>query len=246
MKKKQLLIHCLALAGIPALPLGAFTSCSEMEETEVHASKELSLQMTLTPTVVSMPAKSSSQTITISSNTAWGAASDVTWTKLSAASGVANGTLIITLDDNTSTSPRQATVTFSYGKEKQTVSITQEASSPTRFEKVQASNIGRYQADVSGMFSADFEVNEYGIVYSSSEENPNISMSDSKVTVVKVSTEATTKDIVSATLKDLRAGNRYYARLYTSGPMGVEYSDVITFTTSGGAPDAGDNPTPGY
>ena len=71
-------------------------------------------------------------------------------------------------------------------------------------------------------------------------------MSDSKVTVVKVSTEATTKDIVSATLKDLRAGNRYYARLYTSGPMGVEYSDVITFTTSGGAPDAGDNPTPGY
>ena len=71
-------------------------------------------------------------------------------------------------------------------------------------------------------------------------------MSDDKVTVLKVGTTATTQDIVSATLTNLRAGNTYFARLYTKGPLGTEYSNVISFTTSGGAPDSGDNPTPGY
>ncbi len=236
----------LALASLLLLPLGMLTSCSDKEETEVFASKELSLTMSLTPTVVDLPARKASQDITITSNTAWGASANVTWAKLSAASGVANSSLTVTLDDNTSTSTREAIITFTYGKDQQTVTITQAAASPTTFAKVQASNIGRYQADVSGMFTADFDVTEYGIVYSISEREPTTSMSDDKVTVLKVGTTATTQDIVSATLTNLRAGNTYFARLYTSGPLGTEYSNVISFTTSGGAPDSGDNPTPGY
>ena len=246
MKKKQLSIYSLALASLLLLPLGSLTSCSDKEETDVFASEELSLTMSLTPTVVDLPAKGGSQVITITSNTAWGASANVTWANLSAANGVANSTLTVTLEDNNTTSPREAIVTFTYGKDQQTVTINQAAASPTTFAKVQASNIGRYQADVSGMFTSDFNVSEYGIVYSLTEREPTTSMSDDKVTVLKVGTTATTQDIVSATLTNLRAGNTYFARLYTKGPLGTEYSNVISFTTSGGAPDSGDNPTPGY
>lgn len=246
MKKKQLSIYSLALASLLLLPLGSLTSCSDKEETDVFASEELSLTMSLTPTVVDLPAKGGSQVITITSNTAWGASANVTWANLSATNGVANSTLTVTLEDNNTTSPREAIITFSYGKDQQTVTINQAAASPTTFAKVQASNIGRYQADVSGMFTSDFNVSEYGIVYSLTEREPTTSMSDDKVTVLKVGTTATTQDIVSATLTNLRAGNTYFARLYTKGPLGTEYSNVISFTTSGGAPDSGDNPTPGY
>ena len=246
MKKKQLSIYSLALASLLDLPLGSLTSCSDKEETDVFASEELSLTMSLTPTVVDLPAKGGSQVITITSNTAWGASANVTWANLSATNGVANSTLTVTLEDNNTTSPREAIVTFTYGKDQQTVTINQAAASPTTFAKVQASNIGRYQADVSGMFTSDFNITEYGIVYSLTEREPTTSMSDDKVTVLKVGTTATTQDIVSATLTNLRAGNTYFARLYTKGPLGTEYSNVISFTTSGGAPDSGDNPTPGY
>ena len=246
MKKKQLSIYGLALASLLVLPLGSLTSCSDKEETDVFASEELSLTMSLTPTVVDLPAKGGSQVITITSNTAWGASANVTWANLSATNGVANSTLTVTLEDNNTTSPREAIITFSYGKDQQTVTINQAAAAPTTFAKVQASNIGRYQADVSGMFTSDFNITEYGIVYSLTEREPTTSMSDDKVTVLKVGTTATTQDIVSATLTNLRAGNTYFARLYTVGPLGTEYSNVINFTTSGGAPDSGDNPTPGY
>lgn len=246
MKKKQLSIYSLALASLLVLPLGSLTSCSDKEETDVFASEELSLTMSLTPTVVDLPAKGGSQVITITSNTAWGASANVTWANLSATNGVANSTLTVTLQDNNTTSPREAIITFSYGKDQQTVTINQAAAAPTTFAKVQASNIGRYQADVSGMFTSDFNITEYGIVYSLTEREPTTSMSDDKVTVLKVGTTATTQDIVSATLTNLRAGNTYFARLYTVGPLGTEYSNVINFTTSGGAPDSGDNPTPGY
>lgn len=246
MKKKQLSIYSLALASLLVLPLGSLTSCSDKEETDVFASEELSLTMSLTPTVVDLPAKGGSQVITITSNTAWGASANVTWANLSATNGVANSSLTVTLEDNNTTSPREAIITFSYGKDQQTVTINQAAASPTTFAKVQASNIGRYQADVSGMFTSDFNITEYGIVYSLTEREPTTSMSDDKVTVLKVGTTATTQDIVSATLTNLRAGNTYFARLYTKGPLGTEYSNVISFTTSGGAPDSGDNPTPGY
>ena len=231
MKKKQLSIYSLALASLLVLPLGSLTSCSDKEETDVFASEELSLTMSLTPTVVDLPAKGGSQVITITSNTAWGASANVTWANLSATNGVANSTLTVTLEDNNTTSPREAIITFSYGKDQQTVTINQAAASPTTFAKVQASNIGRYQADVSGMFTSDFNVSEYGIVYSLTEREPTTSMSDDKVTVLKVGTTATTQDIVSATLTNLRAGNTYFARLYTVGPLGTEYSNVINFTT---------------
>lgn len=414
MKKKQLSIYSLALASLLVLPLGSFTSCSDKEETDVFASEELSLNMTLTPTIVDLPARNASQDITITSNTAWGAVSDVTWAKLSASLGVGNSTLSVLLEDNTSTEPRTATITFSYGSTqqtvtinqaalnaalsttsvtlpardasqeigittnstwtvstfdtwihilnekgdgdgkftvtldnnlntqnrqgtvivaygngkmtidvtqepatatlsdqsasftakssshtikvtsntvwsaeaenswihiedaegevngrfiikvddnkslssrqgkvifnygtgKQTITISQEAASATKFEKTQANNIGRYQADITGIFNSEFDVTEYGVVYSATSSVPTID--DDNSHQVAVGKTPVSQDIVSATIKGLKAGSKNYARIYTKGPLGTEYSPVVTFVTSGGAPSSNDNPTPGY
>ncbi len=414
MKKKQLSIYSLALASLLLLPLGSLTSCSDKEETDVFASEELSLTMSLTPTVVDLPARNASQDITITSNTAWGAVSDVTWAKLSTSLGVGNGTLSVLLEDNTSTEPRTATITFSYGSTqqtvtinqaalnaalsttsvtlpardasqeigittnstwtvstfdtwihilnekgdgdgkftftldnnlntqnrqgtvtvtygngkmtidvtqepatatlsdqsasftakssshdikvtsntvwsaetenswihiedaegevngrftikvddnkslssrqgkvtfnygtgKQTITISQEAASATKFEKTQANNIGRYQADITGIFNSDFDVTEYGVVYSATSSVPTID--DDNSHQIAVGKTPVSQDIVSATIKGLKAGSKNYARIYTKGPLGTEYSPVVTFVTSGGAPSSNDNPTPGY
>ena len=331
MNKNHPYIYSLALAILLVSSLGFATACSDKEETDVFASKELSLTMSLTPTVVDLPARGASQDITITSNTAWGAVSDVTWAKLSAASGTANGTLTVTLDDNTSTEPRTAIITFQYGNTQQTVTITQaaatatlsatevtlaaksssqdikvtsnsiwsastetswihiengtgdsngrftltvddnqsltarqgsiiftygsgrqtiaisqEAATATKFEKVQANNVARYQADITGIFNSAFDVTEYGVVYSATVEEPTIDEDNANIHQEVISTTATSQDIVSATIKGLKAGSKNYARIYTKGPLGTEYSPVVTFVTSGGSPDAGDNPTPGY
>ena len=414
MKKKQLSIYSLALASLLVLPLGSLTSCSDKEETDVFASEELSLNMTLTPTIVDLPARNASQDITITSNTAWGAVSDVTWAKLSASLGVGNSTLSVLLEDNSSTEPRTATITFSYGSTqqtvtinqaalnaalsttsvtlpardasqeigittnstwtvstfdtwihilnekgdgdgkftvtldnnlntqkrqgtitvaygngkmtidvtqepatatlsdqsasftakssshtikvtsntvwsaeaenswihiedaegevngrfiikvddnkslssrqgkvifnygtgKQTITISQEAASATKFEKTQANNIGRYQADITGIFNSEFDVTEYGVVYSATSSVPTID--DDNSHQIAVGKTPVSQDIVSATIKGLKAGSKNYARIYTKGPLGTEYSPVVTFVTSGGAPSSNDNPTPGY
>lgn len=416
MKKKQLSIYSLALASLLLLPLGSLTSCSDKEETDVFASEELSLNMTLTPTIVDLPARNASQDITITSNTAWGAVSDVTWAKLSASLGVGNSTLSVLLEDNTSTEPRTATITFSYGSTqqtvtinqaalnaalsttsvtlpardasqeigittnstwtvstfdtwihilnekgdgdgkftvtldnnlntqnrqgtvtvaygngkmtidvtqepatatlsdqsasftakssshtikvtsntvwsaeaenswihiedaegevngrfiikvddnkslssrqgkvifnygtgKQTITISQEAASATKFEKTQANNIGRYQADITGIFNSEFDVTEYGVVYSATSSVPTIDEENAQIHQVVVSTTPISQDIVSATIKGLKAGSTNYARLYTKGPLGTEYGPVVSFVTSGGSPSSDDNPTPGY
>ena len=414
MKKKQLSIYSLALTSLLVLPLGSLTSCSDKEETDVFASEELSLNMTLTPTIVDLPARNASQDITITSNTAWGAVSDVTWAKLSASLGVGNSTLSVLLEDNSSTEPRTATITFSYGSTqqtvtinqaalnaalsttsvtlpardasqeigittnstwtvstfdtwihilnekgdgdgkftvtldnnlntqnrqgtitvaygngkmtidvtqepatatlsdqsasftakssshtikvtsntvwsaeaenswihiedaegevngrfiikvddnkslssrqgkvifnygtgKQTITISQEAASATKFEKTQANNIGRYQADITGIFNSEFDVTEYGVVYSATSSVPTID--DDNSHQIAVGKTPVSQDIVSATIKGLKAGSKNYARIYTKGPLGTEYSPVVTFVTSGGAPSSNDNPTPGY
>lgn len=414
MKKKQLSIYSLALASLLVLPLGSLTSCSDKEETDVFASEELSLNMTLTPTIVDLPARNASQDITITSNTAWGAVSDVTWAKLSASLGVGNSTLSVLLEDNSSTEPRTATITFSYGSTqqtvtinqaalnaalsttsvtlpardasqeigittnstwtvstfdtwihflnekgdgdgkftftldnnlntqirqgtiavtygngkmtinvtqepatatlsdqsvsftakssshdikvtsntvwsaeaenswihtedaegevngrftikvddnkslssrqgkvtfnygtgKQTITISQKAASATKFEKTQANNIGRYQADITGIFNSEFDVTEYGVIYSATSSVPTIG--DDKSHQIAVGKTPISQDIVSTTIKGLKAGSKNYARIYTKGPLGTEYSPVVTFVTSGGAPSSNDNPTPGY
>lgn len=199
---------------------------------------------TLSDQSASFTAKSSSHTIKVTSNTVWSAEAENSWIHIEDAEGEVNGRFIIKVDDNKSLSSRQGKVIFNYGTGKQTITISQEAASATKFEKTQANNIGRYQADITGIFNSEFDVTEYGVVYSATSSVPTID--DDNSHQIAVGKTPVSQDIVSATIKGLKAGSKNYARIYTKGPLGTEYSPVVTFVTSGGAPSSNDNPTPGY
>ena len=199
---------------------------------------------TLSDQSVSFTAKSSSHDIKVTSNTVWSAEAENSWIHIEDAEGEVNGRFTIKVDDNKSLSSRQGKVTFNYGTGKQTITISQKAASATKFEKTKANNIGRYQADITGIFNSEFDVTEYGVVYSATSSVPTIG--DDKSHQIAVGKTPISQDIVSTTIKGLKAGSKNYARIYTKGPLGTEYSPVVTFVTSGGAPSSNDNPTPGY
>lgn len=199
---------------------------------------------TLSDQSVSFTAKSSSHDIKVTSNTVWSAEAENSWIHTEDAEGEVNGRFTIKVDDNKSLSSRQGKVTFNYGTGKQTITISQKAASATKFEKTQANNIGRYQADITGIFNSEFDVTEYGVIYSATSSVPTIG--DDKSHQIAVGKTPISQDIVSTTIKGLKAGSKNYARIYTKGPLGTEYSPVVTFVTSGGAPSSNDNPTPGY
>ena len=201
---------------------------------------------TLSAQSASFKAKSSSHDIKVTSNTVWSAEAENSWIHIEDAEGEVNGRFTIKVDDNKSLSSRQGKVTFNYGTGKQTITISQEAASATKFEKTQANNIGRYQADITGIFNSEFDVTEYGVVYSATVAEPKIDEANANIHQVVVSTTPISQNIVSTTIKGLKAGSTNYARFYTKGPLGTEYGPVVSFVTSGGSPSSDDNPTPGY
>lgn len=231
------------------MALGALTllaSCSAKEEEGVYPSEYLELTMTLTPSVIdNAAAKDASQSVTITSNTAWEATPNTTWIHVDKTTGVANDALKITLDNNESLNARSGEVVLSFGDKTQVIAITQQAATPTTFKEMKMLDVQRYTASITGYFQAMFQVSECGVLYSNSVESPTVDDSSEKVTKVTLESVPETGVIIQQ-LSSLKAGTLYYARLYTKSPLGTEYSDPIQFTTDGGSPEETDNPTPGY
>ena len=84
------------------------------------------------------------------------------------------------------------------------------------------------------------------MVYSATVSDAKIDEANANIHRVVVSTTPISQNIVSTTIKGLKAGSTNYARFYTKGPLGTEYGPVVSFVTSGGSPSSDDNPTPGY
>lgn len=200
---------------------------------------------TLSANEVSLAAKNASQEIKVTANTTWSVETEAEWIHLSATGGTENGTFTLTLDDNKSLQPRQATIVVNYGKEgKEIITVNQVAADATTFGKVQVSGITRYEATVASSFSAMFEVQEYGVVYSYVNKEPVISEDDRNTLSVKVGTAPTSQGSISTKLSNLKSATTYYLRFYTRGPLGIEYSPVTTFKTEGQTPSEGDHETP--
>ena len=88
--------------------------------------------LSVAPTAITnVAAAGESKTLTITSNAAWTATSDQSWATLSVSSGTNNGTVNVTLAQNTGTSPRTVTLTFTAGSLTRTVTITQDGATPT-------------------------------------------------------------------------------------------------------------------
>ncbi len=328
--KKQLSIKSFALAALLCLA-SMSQSCTDKEEADVYASRKIDYSMTVSPTKVDLPARNASQEIQVSSNTAWTVSSDVTWAHVSSASGTANGSFTVTLDDNGQTAAREAVITIAYGSDKKSVTLTQagaklilsatevtlaaknasqefkitanttwnleteaawvhlsetsgtengtftvtladnkslqprqttiivnygsegqqaislgqSAADATAFGRAVTSAITRHEAKVSNTFSSMFDVEEYGIVYSATVSTPTIKEDDDRSVISQaVGTAPTSQGTIATTISNLKSATTYYLRFYTCGPLGTEYSDVVTFKTEGQTPDEADHQTP--
>lgn len=196
---------------------------------------------------LTLGAKGASTEVSVTSNTTWHVEANNEWIHISDATknGTENGTFAITLDDNKSLQARQGTITVNYGAEgKETILVTQKASDPTSFGKAQVTNVTRHEAAVSSSFASMFDVQEYGIVYSTSNTEPTINEDDRSVLSVKVGITSTSQSDISTQISNLKSATTYYLRFYTRDPLGYEYSSVTTFKTEGLTPGEGDHQTP--
>lgn len=204
-------------------------------------------KITLSAQELSLGAKNASGDIKVTSNTTWSVETNDEWIHISDGSknGTENGTISLTLDDNKSLTARQGTVIVNFGSEgKQTIQIAQSAADATVFGKAQVSDITRHEASVACSFSSMFDVEEYGVVYSTANANPTINEDDRSVLTVKVGTAPTSQGNIATQMSNLKSAATYYLRFYTRGPLGTEYSPVTTFKTEGQTPDEGDHNTP--
>ena len=88
--------------------------------------------LSVAPTAITnVAAAGESKTLTVTSNAAWTATSDQSWATLSTSSGTNNGTVNVTLAQNTGTTPRTVTLTFTAGSLTRTVTITQDGATST-------------------------------------------------------------------------------------------------------------------
>lgn len=79
-----------------------------------------------TPATVSFLNSGGSQTISVDCDSSWSAATPATWIGISPSSGSGNGSSGITVPANTSTSPRNASVTFTRGNRTAIVTVSQD------------------------------------------------------------------------------------------------------------------------
>ena len=88
--------------------------------------------LSVSPASLSFAASGGQQTFSITSNTNWTILStDSSWVKVSPASGSNNGTVTVTIAENTATTQRTATITVNgTGITAQTISVTQAAAAP--------------------------------------------------------------------------------------------------------------------
>ena len=88
--------------------------------------------LSVAPTAITnVAAAGESKTLTVTSNVAWTVASNQPWATLSTSSGTNNGTVNVTLAQNTGIAPRAVTLTFTAGSLTRTVTITQDGATPT-------------------------------------------------------------------------------------------------------------------
>lgn len=170
-------------------------------------------------------------------NAAWFATAGASWLSVSPTQGENNGFVTIVCEQNTSTSPRQSTVTISAGSQGQyvrTITVEQQPGAIPSVAEPVLGTVDKYNAAMTFSYqSGTSVVTVCGICYSTSE-NPTVA---DKV-VSKTSNDTGAQ--VTFNLSGLESGTVYYARAFARNATGIAYSEQITFTTAGDAPNPDD------
>lgn len=198
------------------------------------------IELGASPLALTFAATGESKSISVTCNTKWTATAAADWLKLSAVEGTLNGTVSVTVEANTSRSPRSTVVTLTAGSDKrQTVTINQEAATLPNVATpvLTAGTTGRYEATFSFSCTSAFPITACGLCYSKANTTP---------TTNDQTVEATPGNgTMRMKLSGLESGTTYYVRAYAVSSIGLAYSpQVATVTTLGSKPGGDDNPTP--
>lgn len=200
------------------------------------ANKEI---LELSVSSMDFTSKSETRNVTISSNTHWVVTGGANWVGINKTEGDNNGTISISIDENTSKDEREAvlTITGSRGTSEKII-IKQAGATHTTLSIPQISDITQTSANISFTYDSSTTVTSYGICFSTTD-NPTI---DNSTNVPEVATA--NQGNPSLKLKDLTAGTTYYVRAYIVNLEGIKYSNSVSFTTSNNWPGEDDNNRP--
>ena len=200
------------------------------------ASKEY---LELSVSSMEFTSKAETRDVTISSNTHWVVSGGANWITLNKTEGDNNGTISVSIDENTSKDEREAvlTVTGSGGSSGK-ITIKQSGATYTTLSAPQVSDVAQTTAKVTFSFDSSTTVTSYGVCYSTTD-NPTI---ENAINVSEVTTSNQGNPTLQ--LKDLSAGTTYYVRVYLVNLEGIKYSNSVSFTTATSWPGENDNNRP--
>lgn len=209
----------------------------QVEITQAGRSTEFSV----TPTSLSAGAVANSVSFNIIGDALWSAKSNQSWAKLSDATGSGNKTITVSLSDNTSEASRTVEITISSTSKSEKVIITQAGGSKPNIAEIKQTDITditQSSAVMTFSYASQFPVFEYGVCCSSQNSTPTLN--DNHISC----TGSTLQDSKSLKISSLSPGTTYYVRAYAKSSVGIQYSNVVSFTTISDVPGGDDNVTP--
>ena len=200
-----------------------------------------SSDFTVTPTSLSAGALANSVSFNIVGNALWTVTSNQSWATLSDSSGGGSKTITVSLSDNTNESSRTVEIIISSSSKSEKVFITQVGGSKPSLAEIKQANIteiSQNSAVVTFSYTSQFPVLEYGVCFSSVNSSPTLS--DGNLS----GTGSSLQDSKSFKISNLSSGTTYYVRAYAKSSVGIQYSNVMSFTTVSDVPGGNDNVTP--
>ena len=195
--------------------------------------------LSVSPTSLTFNWNGGSQDIAVASNVRWNVSSADNWCNVNTQS---NNLFLISVSKNDSYNARSTTVSVEGTTKTATISITQQAPSEPVISELSFSDITKTTAVCTFSYSsADLEVTQCGIYYSTTNQNPTSSDGN------YVSYPYNKSGSFSRTLTGLKQNTTYYVRPYVITSAGTTYGTASSFTTKKtNSPEEEDNPTPGY
>lgn len=200
-----------------------------------------STDFSVTPTSLTAGAVANTVTFTIVGDALWTAKSNQGWATLSDVSGGGSKTITVSVSDNANETSRTAEITISSSSKSDKVLITQVGGSKPSIAEIKQTDIAditQSSAVVTFCYSSQFPVLEYGVCYSSQNATPTLN--DSHLS----ETGSLLQDSNSFKLSNLSPGTVYYVCAYAKSFVGIQYSNVVSFTTVSDVPGENDNVTP--
>ena len=132
MKLKRIVYLLLLLAVMPILASCGTELPDDLNNTTVsEGDQNVTKYLRASVGHLSFKAAEGSESITITSNVSWSIQCDQTWCKIGTSSGSNNGTVIVNVSENTSTSARNAIITISSSDANSVqISVSQDGGSP--------------------------------------------------------------------------------------------------------------------